>query len=601
MNTTGSVSEAESPASVTIPAATNALQTRPQPRIWPSLTLMVVFWIFLFALDQTDLTMFVRFISRMIAILVFLLGSLGLWFASRRIPRRQKWLEAGIFFGLYALACVPADHTMPPLAMMISTFPLALTAWVLWRALSRTFSPRAQWLGLAGVLFVVFGYFDLVRWDGLDGHQRTKMSWRWTPTAEELFLGATAGASPSKTTEPWGVTAGDWPEFRGQGRLGIAAAVAKQDWSSEPPRLKWKHRVGPAWSSMILVDGHLVTQEQRDENEVAVCYDALTGEELWSHADAVRFDETLSGSGPRGTPTYHEGRIWTYGAEGRLNCLEARTGKLLWSHDVLRESGGGVPQWGLSVSPLVVDGLVIVFAGGKDNQGVIAYRCETGELAWSQPASTISFSSPQPATLSGTEQVLMQDSASLKSFDPQTGKLHWEYALGTPAFQPMLQPHPVNETRVLATDDSGLVLLEVVMKNEKWAVSPVWSSTRLKAGFNDFVVHKDAIFGLDDGILCCLDLETGKRTWKSGRYGHGQLLLLSGPGQLLVIGEQGDVHLVAADPDSFHALGTFQALTGKTWNHPAIADGKLFVRNAEEMCCFELHPATGEVATVSSR
>src|SRR5262249_43199138 len=154
---------------------------------------------------------------------------------------------------------------------------------------------------------------------------------------------------------------GDWPEFRGSNRDGVVRGTAiATDWQAKPPQLLWRQRIGPAWSSVIVVSGRLYTQEQRGEKEAVVCYDALTGRELWVHNYIARFWETVSGAGPRATPTFALGRIYALGGTGILNCLDATTGQRQWSHDIASEAGVHAPQWGFSGSPLVTDGFVIV-------------------------------------------------------------------------------------------------------------------------------------------------------------------------------------------------------------------------------------------------
>ena len=162
----------------------------------------------------------------------------------------------------------------------------------------------------------------------------------------------------------------------------------------------------------------------------------------------------------------------------------------------------------------------------------------------------------------------------------------------------MLQPHRLNDHEILIPWDPGIARIEVKNDGGKWTTAERWNSNRLKPDFNDFVVHDGHIYGLDDGILCCVDLADGKRLWKKGRYGHGQILLLADQGAILVLGESGEAILVAANPKGLEELGRFQAIEGKTWNHPVIAHGRLYVRNAEEMACYELN--SGRSETVAS-
>ncbi|HEV3021567.1 MAG TPA: PQQ-binding-like beta-propeller repeat protein, partial [Pirellulales bacterium] len=251
----------------------------------------------------------------------------------------------------------------------------------------------------------------------------SELRWRWEPTAEEQFL-ATRGKSKGdgKPAERVGAPdeqlvaapvvaeSGDWPQFRGPHRDGVVeGAEISTDWKSHPPQLIWRQRVGPAWSSVIVVAGRLFTQEQRGDREAVVCYDAATGREQWMCDDAARFVEGVSGIGPRATPTFALGRLYTLGAKGNMNCIDAASGRRIWTHDLVAESGKPLPEfgfWGLSCSPLVVDGVAVAYAGGDTNQKLWAYGAETGDALWSFDAGANNYSSPQLAMLGGQAQIL---------------------------------------------------------------------------------------------------------------------------------------------------------------------------------------------------
>jgi outer membrane protein assembly factor BamB len=359
-------------------------------------------------------------------------------------------------------------------------------------------------------------------------------------------------------------------------------------WEASPPKQVWRHRVGPAWSSVAIVDGMLFTQEQIGKKEAVVCYDAATGTEVWTHEDDGRFKDDLSGVGPRGTPTFAEGRLFTLGARGRLNCLDAATGKEIWSHDVVSDAGAAAPMWGLSNSPLVVGSVVVVFAGGND-QSLRAYRTDNGSLAWSCAVGKDSYSSPQMARLAGETVILMMSDRGLFAVDPEKGSALWEQSVtDDKANLPIAQPQVVGDGQILVALASGLSLFDVQRSGDQWKVERRWQSRGIKPSLNDVVVDRDRIFGFDDGIFCCLDLKTGKRAWKDGRYGHGQVLLIADQHLLFVTSEKGEVVLLAANPERHEELASFPAIKGKTWNHPVISGGRLYVRNAEEMACYEL-------------
>jgi outer membrane protein assembly factor BamB len=583
-------------ATATVPAASRPV------RVWPAVVMVALFWIFWVAHYAISMDAGARFLSRMAANALLLLGFL-IWWLSRNSIR---WSDRLIAIGLWVVGTVVAvklaDKSLGDLfSMTLSSSTLVMTAWTLWVWIGRRMSVSVQRAGFCVVMLLTLGYFTLLRWEGLEANQFPRFAWRWSPTAEQLFLvekgkaGASAGAADAKLE--WVLRPNDWPEFRGPNRDGAVKGIKiATDWKAQRPKELWRERVGPGWSSVIVVDGHLVTQEQRDKSEVVACYNATTGKEEWVHEDTTRFEESLAGAGPRGTPTFHDGRIYALGGKGVLNCLKATNGEVEWSHDIVADTKAAVPQWGYSVSPLVVDGLVIIFAAGDKEGNLLAYRAETGEQAWKHSAGAQSYSSPEVLSVGDHPQVLMHDNHSLAAVDVKDGNLLWQRNETNAMALPMLQPRLVSNDTLLVATDPGMVLLDLKQQDGGWKSTDHWTSSRIHPAFNDVVVHDGHIYGLNDGILCCLDLATGERLWKKGRYGGGQLLLLADQGDLMVLTEKGEVVLVPATAEKPEELGRFAAIEGKTWNHPVIAEGKLFVRNGEEMACYEL-PLIGPAAT----
>jgi outer membrane protein assembly factor BamB len=376
------------------------------------------------------------------------------------------------------------------------------------------------------------------------------------------------------------------------------------DWAAHPPQPVWRHRVGPGWGSFAVVGNLLFTQEQRGkagEEEAVVCYDGNTGDEVWVHTDQVRFiDQTrVSGVGPRATPTYHEGKIYALGGTGRLNCLEAATGNVIWArdvweHDVPKDADTKPPMWGFCSSPLVWHGLVTVFTGGKDGKAVSAYDAEKGgEPVWQKGEGMHSYCSPHPARLHGEEQILIATEVGLTALHPTRGDVLWHLGCESDGKLPRcVQPAPLGETDVLLGTGmgGGERRVRVAHDGDSWSSEAVWTSEALNAYYNDRVVHKGHVYGFDGNRFVCVALEDhDKARWNVGLYGNGQVLLLPDQDLLLVLSEKGEVALVAADPAGHRELGRFGAIKGKkTWNHPVVARGKLFVRNGEEAACYEL-------------
>jgi outer membrane protein assembly factor BamB len=362
------------------------------------------------------------------------------------------------------------------------------------------------------------------------------------------------------------------------------------DWAKSPPVEIWRRPIGPGWSSFAVQGDLLYTQEQRGDDEFVAAYKVSTGEPVWQHRDAARFWESVGGAGPRGTPTLSNGRVYTLGATGILNALDAANGAVVWSRNAASDTGAKDPGWGFTSSPLVLNDLVVVATSGR----LVAYDAATGDRRWLGPAGGAGYSSPHLMTIDGVPQIVLLRGARTTSVSPADGTLLWEYS-----WQPsvsILQPALAENGDLLvvsaqAMGGVGIRRLAVAHKPDGWTVEERWTSTGLKPFYNDFVVHKGHAFGFDGSILACIDLADGARKWKGGRYGHGQLVLLPDEDLLLVLSEEGELALVSATPDQFKELARFKAIEGKTWNHPVLVRDVLLVRNGEEMAAFRLSPA----------
>jgi outer membrane protein assembly factor BamB len=512
---------------------------------------------------------------------------------------------------------------MMGLMFVLYATPFVCLAFVIWAAASRRLSDGWRRASMVATILLSCGAWALLRTDGITGDGAAQLAWRWTETSEERLLAQTVhepaalqpapaaaeirepSVPPSASKKPpvlppepvalkteMGTEAGgDWPGFRGPGRDGVVHGVRIQtDWSASPPVELWRRPIGPGWSSFAVHGDLIYTQVQRGDDEIVACYRLSTGQPVWTHRDAARFWESNAGAGPRGTPTFSNGRVYKFGATGIVNALDARSGAVVWSRNAASDTGTKVPEWGFSSSPLVVNDVVIVAASGK----LAAYDRTNGDARWFDQSRPGSYSSPHLVTIDGVQQVLLLTSAGVTSVELAVGKLLWEHSWAGAA---ILQPAVTADGGILissseASGGMGTRRLKVTHGSSGWSVEERWTSPGLKPYFNDFVVHKGHAFGFDGRILSCIDLEDGKRKWKGGRFGHGQLVLLPDQDLLLVLSEDGELGLVRATPDQFAEIARFPAIEGKTWNHPVVSGGIVLARNGEEMAAFRL-PAAG--------
>lgn len=564
---------------------------RPKLRLWFPILLLVAYWGIVETSYQIEMAMFHRFLTRLLT----LMGVLILFFVWGMSRRHFRWRERFAIFGIF-LTCwivggLLGDKTNGLFPALLTAGPIALTLGTAWLWLSKNQSVNRQIAGVAASALVAFGGNSLLRWDGMDGRQQASFSWRWTPTAEDQFLKTvtTSTSEVEKPLPPLKATPEDWTSFRGGERENILKGIKLADWTNAPPKELWKHRIGPGWSSVIAVDGYLFTQEQRGPDEAVVCYRAEDGTEIWQHSVPNRFEQALSGTGPRGTPSFAEGKLYAIGATGHCICLDASTGKKVWSQNIIEESGGVVPEWGSATSPLVVDQLVVVFAGGKEDRGLLAFDRIDGQPVWNTATGTTTYATPQVMTLGGLRQIVMHDEVGLIGVRIEDGKQLWKHPSPySGSFQPMLQPHGIGTDEMIVGWDAGLLRLKINREGENWSTSEIWTSNRLKPSFDEYVIHKEHLYGMDDGILCCIDIAKGGRKWKGGRYGFGQLLLLPDADELLILSEQGEVVRVAAQPEKHREIARVKAIEGKTWNHLLLVSDRLIVRNSEEIACLQV-------------
>jgi outer membrane protein assembly factor BamB len=592
-----------------------------QLRLWPGVAIVILTLLARYGLPVVAPE------KNLFGVLALPIGSLAVllwWLLFSRAPWTERVaapvLSVAVMFATYRVL----DRSIATGAQHMLYAILAISFWgiafVAWAVATHRLSDGVRWATMVATIFAACGGWALARTGGFtaaDLHH--DLHWRWTKTPEERLVAesplpapappVTAAApeespapeKPAKSaTKPAELTAtpaaaatgADWPGFRGPYRDGAAPGVQIQtDWTASPPVAIWRRAVGPGWSSFAVRGDRIYTQEQRGPDEVVACYKLSSGEPVWAHRDTARFWESNGGPGPRGTPTISnaggKARVYTFGATGVVNALNASDGALVWSRNAATDAAMKTPDWGFASSPLVVGDQVIVGVSGR----LAAYDLATGAPRWMGPVHGTSYSSPVLMTVDGVSQVMLLSAAGATSVALADGALLWEHAwAGYPIVQPALTAD--GDVLMSVADSSGIRRIGIAHEGGAheagWSVKERWTSMGLKPYFNDFVVHKGYAYGFDGSILSCIDLKDGQRKWKGGRFGNGQLVLLPDQDMLLLVSEEGDLALVRAMPDQFTEVARVPAVEGKTWNHPALAGDILLVRNGTEMVAFRL-------------
>ena len=394
---------------------------------------------------------------------------------------------------------------------------------------------------------------------------------------------------------------GEWAQWRGPRRDGSSSETGLNlDWASAAPKVVWRQPIGSGYSSVAVSGDRVFTQDRQGKNERVVCLSADKGNVLWAHSYAADYSEFRSHqTGPRSTPTVYEGRVYSVGATGLFLCLEANPANgqaiVLWQHDLLQEFEGEVPTWGVACSPLVEGRLVIVQPGGAKG-AIVAFDRFTGKLAWTALDDPSGYSSPLAATAAGVRQIIAFTAERLVGLNPEDGKLLWEYPWETAFRANIATPVVAGDTVFISSNYKvGCALVKLTQEEKGVRADPVYvrRNKLMRNHQSTCVLYKGMLFGCDSQdtthiYLRCLDLVTGTEKWTAPHVGKVVPLLVDG--HLILQHEDGDLILVEARGDQFREKARLSPFSDReeVWALPALAAGRLYVRNHKEVVCVEL-------------
>lgn len=432
-----------------------------------------------------------------------------------------------------------------------------------------------------------------------------------------------AAQKPAQKAEP--ALPPSWPNWRGPGGQGIARqARLPEIWPEGRLEPLWAAGIGSGWSSPVVADGRVFVTDRTGDRERVRAFDADDGQELWTHEDPVDFMPhavgARHGAGPKSTPAISQGRVYSLGIAGRLLCLDAERGNVVWqihlpekfgAHErlgggrafvkgtdcVIVPVGGGegapVPLFGYTGSLLVTDKLVVCPVGGARGGTIMAFDPATGDEVWRSLNEHVSYSSPVVATFDGVEQVVVMTGPEVVGLDLASGQKLWgqpfqiqyDESIGTPAV----------EAPYVAVTGEGhpLTVLRVERRGEAWSAKVAWTSHVLSSYLSSMLAHEGHVFGMNDGgEFACLRLADGKERWIGGNHGFYCTPVLAG-GQTLCLNEKGELLVLAAMTAAYTPLATVKLADRATWTSPAVVGSRLYVRAQDELRAFDLASPDG--------
>jgi outer membrane protein assembly factor BamB len=460
----------------------------------------------------------------------------------------------------------------------------------------------------------------------------TFVSWRLWPTglqaADPRPISPEASAAQKRQPADEsgrGGGAPNWPNWRGPGGQGIARQTRlPEKWPDGQLKPRWRARLGAGWSSPVVDDQRVFITDRLDDRERVLAFDADDGHELWTHEDPVDFMPhavgARHGTGPKSTPALAHGRVYSLGIAGRLLCLDAKRGKVVWqihlperygaherlpggrafvkgTQSVIVPIGGGdgapVPLFGYTGSLLVAGKLVVCPVGGARGGTIMAFDADTGDEVWRSLDEHVSYSSPVLATFDGQQQVVVMTGPEVVGLDLASGRKLWGHpfqiqydeSISTPAVEP---PYVA-----ITGDGHPLTAMRIERRGEGWSADVAWTSPELSSYLSSMLAHAGHVYGMNDGgEIACLRMADGNKRWIGGNHGYYCTPVLAGR-QLLCLNEKGELLVLAATPEAFTPLATVSLAGRATWTSPAVAGSRLYVRCEEELRAFDLAPSDG--------
>jgi len=377
----------------------------------------------------------------------------------------------------------------------------------------------------------------------------------------------------------------DWPNWRGPNHDGISDEKGFMTSWSRPPKRLWEYPVGSAFSSFAVVGTRAYTCGTQNKNQVLFCFGVDTGKVIWQKDIEKELRERQGGDGTRATPTVNDGRVYIFGALGRLLCVDAESGRDVWSVTFHNK-----PQWAYSGSVLI-EGDMAVVSPGKGDGALVALDKRTGKPIWTCGKDPAGYATPYPFTFENRRYIAVFMAKTALIVDAKTGRqvcsipwvTDWDGNASAPIYH---DGHLFLSTGY----DTGCALFKLAVEDDRLVAREMWKNKTLLTKFTSCVLRNGMLYGGHQRGLSCVDFMTGQERWSDRRLQNASVFIAND--HLIVFSEEGRLLIAKASPDGFKPTGEAQLLSDRCWTIPTLSDGKLFVRNLEKAACFDLNPGS---------
>ncbi len=384
----------------------------------------------------------------------------------------------------------------------------------------------------------------------------------------------------------------DWPQWRGPARDGAVSSFREPSPWPDTLKQQWRIEVGLGYATPLVVGDRLYIFTRQGEEEVMMALDAATGKSIWRTAYAAPFSmnnaTSRHGSGPKSTPTFANGRIFSLGMTNIVTAFDAATGKQLWQKPATKAQ----PAFHTAMSPVVDRDLMIVHVGGPGDAALTAFDAASGNVRWTWTGDSPAYGSPMVLDIAGTRQVVTFTHQQLIGVSLATGQLLWQRPFRTPSDTTAQTPILFRDTIIQNGRGNGVTAFRVAQRDGKWATDDVWQTKDVSLHMTNGVVADGVFYGLSHlnaGQYFGLDLATGEVLWKSEPRQAENAAMVRAGDTIFSLEDDGELVVMKASRTAMNVAKRYDVAESQTWAQPAISGSRLYVKDVSQLTLWTLN------------